>query len=25
MDEQEEMFNPYGIGLYGPMGPSLYY
>jgi hypothetical protein len=24
MDEQEEMFNPYGMGLVGPMGPVLY-
>ncbi len=25
MDMQEEMFNPYGIGLVGPMGPSIYW
>ena len=25
MDEQEEMFNPYGIGLVGPMGPAMYW
>ena len=25
MDFQEEMFNPYGMGLVGPMGPSLYW
>ncbi|MGC2758609.1 hypothetical protein [Candidatus Binatus sp.] len=25
MDEQEEMFNPYGMGLVGPMGPAMYW
>jgi hypothetical protein len=25
MDFQEEMFNPYGMGLVGPMGPSIYW
>ena len=25
MDEQEEMFNPYGMNLWGPMGPSIYW
>ena len=25
MDLQEEMFNPYGMGLVGPMGPALYW
>ena len=25
MDFQEEEFNPYGLGLVGPMGPSLYW
>ena len=25
MDEQEEMFNPYGMGLWGPMGPGMYW
>jgi hypothetical protein len=25
MDQQEEMFNPYGMNLYGPMGPSIYW
>ena len=25
MDMQEEMFNPYGIGLVGPMGPAMYW
>jgi hypothetical protein len=25
MDMQEEMFNPYGLGLAGPMGPSIYW
>jgi len=25
MDEQEEMFNPYGMGLAGPMGPEIYW
>src|ERR1035437_2843869 len=24
MDMQEEMFNPYGMGLVGPMGPAMY-
>jgi hypothetical protein len=25
MDEQEEMFNPYGMSLAGPMGPAIYW
>ena len=25
MDEQEEMFNPYGMSLVGPMGPAMYW
>jgi len=25
MDAQAEMFNPYGMGLAGPMGPSIYW
>jgi len=25
MDMQEEMFNPYGMGLVGPMGPAIYW
>jgi hypothetical protein len=25
MDLQEEMFNPYGLNLYGPMGPAIYW
>jgi len=25
MDMQEEMFNPYGMGLVGPMGPAMYW
>jgi uncharacterized protein YceK len=25
MDMQEEMFNPYGMGLAGPMGPAMYW
>src|ERR1700722_5020338 len=25
MDLQEEMFNPYGMGLVGPMGPAMYW
>jgi hypothetical protein len=25
MDMQEEMFNPYGLGLVGPMGPAIYW
>jgi hypothetical protein len=25
MDFQEEMFNPYGMGLVGPMGPAIYW
>ena len=25
MDEQEEMFNPYGMALVGPMGPAMYW
>jgi hypothetical protein len=25
MDLQEEMFNPYGLNLWGPMGPSIYW
>ncbi len=25
MDFQEEMFNPYGLGLAGPMGPAIYW
>jgi len=25
MDEQEEAFNPYGLGLVGPMGPAMYW
>jgi hypothetical protein len=25
MDEQEEMFNPYGMSLAGPMGPAMYW
>src|SRR5271167_562306 len=25
MDMQAEMFNPYGMGLAGPMGPSIYW
>jgi hypothetical protein len=25
MDMQEEMFNPYGENLWGPMGPSIYW
>ena len=25
MEEQEEMFNPYGMGLVGPMGPGMYW
>ena len=25
MDLQEEMFNPYGSNLWGPMGPSIYW
>jgi hypothetical protein len=25
MDLQEEMFNPYGLSLAGPMGPSIYW
>ena len=25
MDLQEEMFNPYGLGLAGPMGPAIYW
>ncbi|HWJ41708.1 MAG TPA: hypothetical protein VNT29_11255 [Candidatus Limnocylindrales bacterium] len=25
MDEQQEMFNPYGMGLVGPMGPAMYW
>ena len=25
MDLQEEMFNPYGMNLWGPMGPSIYW
>ncbi|MGB8682293.1 MAG: hypothetical protein WCD12_05365 [Candidatus Binatus sp.] len=25
MDMQEEMFNPYGLGLVGPMGPAMYW
>src|SRR5258708_28298762 len=25
MDLQAEMFNPYGMGLVGPMGPALYW
>jgi len=25
MDMQAEIFNPYGIGLAGPMGPSIYW
>ena len=25
MDMQEEMFNPYGLGLAGPMGPAIYW
>ncbi|HEY9159388.1 hypothetical protein [Candidatus Binatus sp.] len=25
MNMQEEMFNPYGMGLVGPMGPAMYW
>ncbi len=25
MDMQEDMFNPYGLGLVGPMGPAMYW
>jgi len=25
MDFQEEMFNPYGMSLPGPMGPAMYW
>ncbi len=25
MDMQAEMFNPYGMGLVGPMGPAMYW
>ena len=25
MDLQEEMFDPYGLNLWGPMGPSIYW
>jgi len=25
MDVQDEMFNPYGMGLVGPMGPVMYW
>jgi len=25
MDMQEEAFNPYGLGLVGPMGPAMYW
>jgi len=25
MDLQEEMFNPYGMSLAGPMGPAIYW
>ncbi len=25
MDMQEEMFNPYGMGFAGPMGPAMYW
>jgi hypothetical protein len=25
MDMQEEEFNPYGLNLWGPMGPSIYW
>jgi hypothetical protein len=25
MQEQEEAFNPYGLGLVGPMGPAMYW
>lgn len=25
MQAQEEMFNPYGMNLWGPMGPSIYW
>jgi len=25
MQMQEEMFNPYGMGLVGPMGPAMYW
>jgi hypothetical protein len=25
MDQQEEMFNPYGMSLAGPMGPAIYW
>ncbi len=25
MEDQQEMFNPYGMGLVGPMGPAMYW
>jgi hypothetical protein len=25
MEEQEDAFNPYGLGLVGPMGPAMYW